>query len=56
MRYVDRFFVGKQVAIGELVFILGMMITGIESIIGWRHSVRRWLKICVIYNLFFQPF
>lgn len=46
--------VGKQVAIGELVFILGMVITGIESIIGWKHSVRRWLKICVIYNLFFS--
>lgn len=46
--------VGKQGAIGELVFILGMVITGIESIIGWKHSVRRWLKICVIYNLFFS--
>lgn len=44
----------KRVAMGEIVFILGMVITGIESIIGWKHSVRRWLKICVIYNLFFS--
>jgi hypothetical protein len=44
----------KQVAIGEIVFILGMVLTGVESIIGWKHSVRRWLKICVIYNLIFS--
>lgn len=44
----------NRVAMGEIVFILGMVITGIESIIGWKHSVRRWLKICVIYNLFFS--
>lgn len=48
--------VGKQVVIGELVFILGMVMANIENIIGWKHSVRRWLKICVIYNFFFQPF
>lgn len=44
----------KQVIMGEVVFILMLVITGIESIIGWKHSVRRWLKICVIYNLFFS--
>lgn len=46
--------VGKQVVIGEFVFILGMVMENIENIIGWKHSVRRWLKICVIYNLFFS--
>lgn len=58
--YMSTFMIGvvlillKLVILGELVFILGMVITGIESIIGWKHSVRRWLKICVIYNLFFS--
>ncbi len=46
--------VGKLVVIGELVLILGMVMASIENIIGWKHSVRRWLKICVIYNLFFS--
>lgn len=44
----------KQVIVGEIVFILMLIITGVESTIGWKHSVRRWLKICVIYNLFFS--
>ena len=46
--------VGKQVVVGEIVFIMGMVMASIENIIGWKHSVRRWLKICVIYNLFFS--
>lgn len=44
----------KQVILGESIFILEMMFVGLDNIIGWKHSVRRWLKICVIYNLFFS--
>ena len=44
----------KQVILGEIIFILGMMLLGIDNIIGWKNSVRKWLKICVIYNLFFS--
>lgn len=44
----------KQVILGESIFVLGMVIVGFDNIVGWKHSVRRWLKICVIYNLFFS--
>ncbi len=44
----------KQVILGESIFIFGMVFVGFDNIIGWKHSVRRWLKICVIYNLFFS--
>lgn len=47
-------FVLEKATLGETIFILGMVFVGIDNIIGWKHSVRRWLKICVVYNLFFS--
>lgn len=44
----------KQVILGELVIISGMIFAGFDNIIGWKHSVRRWLKMCAFYNLFFS--
>lgn len=44
----------KQVVFGEIVFLLGMFLMGIDNIIGWKYSVRKWLKLCVVYNLFFS--
>ncbi len=44
----------KQVILGEIVFISGMVFVEFDNIVGWKHSVRRWLKICVIYNLIFS--
>lgn len=44
----------KQVVLGVIIFILGMVIIGIDRIVGWKYSVRRWLKICVFYNLLFS--
>lgn len=44
----------EQVVIGEVLFILGMVFSGIENVIGWNQSVRKWLKICIIYNMFFS--
>ncbi len=44
----------EKVIIGEIVFILGTIFMGIENVIGWKNSVRRWIKVCVIYNLFFS--
>ncbi len=44
----------KQVIFGEIVFLLGMFLMGIDNIIGWKYSVRKWLKLCVVYNLFFS--
>lgn len=58
--YILTFMVGivlilfKQVILGELVIILGMIFAGFDNIIGWKHSVRRWLKMCACYNLFFS--
>ena len=43
-----------QVIFGEIVFLLGMFLMGIDNIIGWKYSVRKWLKLCVVYNLFFS--
>lgn len=44
----------KQVFLGTVIFVLGMVVAGIDGIVGWKCSVRRWLKICVFYNLFFS--
>ena len=44
----------RQMMLGTIVFIFGMLFVGFDNIIGWKHSVRRWLKICVVYNLFFS--
>lgn len=44
----------KLVMLGELVIISGVVFAGVDNIIGWKHSVRRWLKLCVVYNLFFS--
>lgn len=44
----------KQVFLGEIIFVLGLVVAGIEGIVGWKYSVRRWLKICILYNLFFS--
>lgn len=44
----------EQVVIGEVLFILGMVFSGIENVIGWNQSVRKWLKICIINNMFFS--
>lgn len=58
--YILTFVIGvvlilcKQVILGEIVFISGIVFVGFDNIVGWKHSVRRWLKICVIYNLFFS--
>lgn len=58
--YISTFIIGivlillKLVILGELVIISGVVFAGFDNIIGWKHSVRRWLKICVVYNLFFS--
>ena len=44
----------EKILMGEMIFILGMFFVGIENVIGWKHSVRRWLKICIVYNMFFS--
>ena len=44
----------EKVILGETIFVFGMFFVGIDNIIGWKQSVRRWLKICVVYNLFFS--
>lgn len=44
----------KRAILVEILFILGMFFIGLDSIIGWKHSVRRWLKVGVIYNLIFS--
>ena len=58
--YILTVFVGiffcliNQFVIGEVIYFLGLLLTGIENIIGWKHSVRRWLKICIVYNFLFS--
>lgn len=58
--YISTFMIGivlillKLVILGELVIISGVVFAGVDNIIGWKHSVRRWLKICVVYNLVFS--
>ena len=58
--YMSTFMIGvvlillKLVMLGELVIISGVVFAGVDNIIGWKHSVRRWLKLCVVYNLFFS--
>lgn len=58
--YISTFMIGivlillKLVILGELVIISGVVFAGFDNIIGWKHSVRRWLKICVVYNLVFS--
>lgn len=44
----------KQIILGEIFFIFGIVYWGFGNIVGWKHSVRRWLKICFIYNLYFS--
>lgn len=44
----------KKTVIGETIGIFGIVFSGIENVIGWNKSVRKWLKICVIYNLYFS--
>ena len=31
----------KQVIFGEIVFLLGMFLMGMDNIIGWKYSVRK---------------
>lgn len=58
--YMSTFMIGvvlillKLVMLGELVIISEVVFAGVDNIIGWKHSVRRWLKLCVVYNLFFS--
>lgn len=58
--YISTFMIGivlillKLVILGVLVIISGVVFAGVDNIIGWKHSVRRWLKICVVYNLVFS--
>lgn len=40
--------------LASMIFALGMFIVGIGNVIGWNHSVRKWLKLCVLYNFFFS--
>lgn len=42
----------KQLILGALIASAGMLFVGFDGIIGWRNSVRKVFKICVIYNLF----
>jgi len=44
----------KQVMLGGIAFVSGVLIIGFDNIVGWKHSVRRWLRISVIYNVFFS--
>ena len=47
--YMSTFMIGvvlilfKLVMLGELVIISGVVFAGVDNIIGWKHSVRRWL-------------
>ena len=43
-----------QMILGMIVLIFGIVFVAFDNIIGWKHSVRRWLKVCVVYNLFFS--
>ncbi|MBQ6812694.1 MAG: hypothetical protein IJP06_06210 [Agathobacter sp.] len=40
--------------LGQITFILGFVWSGLGNCIGWRHSVRKWLSICFIYNALFS--
>ena len=40
--------------LGAIIAMAGMLFTVFDSIIGWKNSVRKVFKICVIYNLFFS--
>lgn len=44
----------KNVVLATIVFILGIVFVWIENIIGWEHSVRKWLLLSVVYNLGFS--
>ena len=44
----------KQIILAGIVVILGMVFSGLETIVGWKHSVRRWLLVCVVYNFAFS--
>ncbi len=58
--YILTFIIGvtfilcKQLILGEIIVISGMVISGLDKIIGWKHSVRKWLKMCALYNFFFS--
>lgn len=44
----------NQVILSEMIFLLGLAVAGLDGIVGWKHSVRKWLKLCISYNLYFS--
>lgn len=44
----------RQVVLGEIFFIMGMFLLEGSDIIGWKCCVRKWLKVCCVYNIFFS--
>lgn len=43
-----------QMLFAQVSFISGLILVGMENSIGWKHSVHRWLKLCLVYNMFFS--
>lgn len=46
----------KQPVLTLIVWGISMSVLVIEGIIGWRKSVRKWMKVCIWYNLLFSLF
>ena len=46
----------KQPILTLIIWGISMSVLVIEGIIGWRKSVRKWLKVCIWYNLLFSLF
>lgn len=44
----------KQPMLTLIIWGISMSVLVIEGIIGWRKSVRKLLKVCIFYNLFFS--
>lgn len=44
----------KQVMLGGVVFFSGIVVAGFDNVVGWKNSVRKWMKMCVVYNLGFS--
>jgi len=44
----------RAVFVGAIIGILGIVAHGFQSVIGWKYSVRKWLRNCVVYNFVFS--
>ena len=45
---------GKNIIFGGFVFTSAIILLALERIVGWKESVEKWLKVCVVYNLYFS--